>query len=121
MEKADYNYCPKCGTPFECKWEDILNCQCNTVSLPAETVRFLEKHYESCLCENCLSGIGEAVALAEKHDFPSQKEMFVEDVHYYIEGGYWVFTEAYHILRGTCCESGCRHCPYGFAVPRSVK
>ena len=31
---------------------------------------------------------------------------------YYIEGGRWVFTAAYHLARGHCCESGCRHCPW---------
>jgi hypothetical protein len=25
-----------------------------------------------------------------------------------------VFTKAYHLRRGHCCQSGCRHCPYGF-------
>jgi hypothetical protein len=33
---------------------------------------------------------------------------------YYWENGFMVFTEAYHLKRGYCCESGCRHCPYGF-------
>ena len=28
--------------------------------------------------------------------------------------GYKVFTEQYHLRRGYCCESGCRHCPYGY-------
>ncbi|MCB0483115.1 MAG: hypothetical protein KDC37_00985 [Flavobacteriales bacterium] len=28
--------------------------------------------------------------------------------------GYIVFTEKYHLKRGHCCQSGCRHCPYGF-------
>ncbi|MEM6346960.1 MAG: DUF5522 domain-containing protein [Bacteroidota bacterium] len=38
----------------------------------------------------------------------------VEGEHYYInEQGYWVFTEKYHLLRGYCCENGCKHCPYG--------
>ena len=31
---------------------------------------------------------------------------------YYIEGGRLVFTEAYHLKRGYCCGSGCRHCPF---------
>lgn len=31
---------------------------------------------------------------------------------YYFEGPYMVFTAAYHLKRGTCCGSGCRHCPY---------
>lgn len=33
---------------------------------------------------------------------------------YYIENGMYVFTEEYHLKRGYCCKSGCRHCPYGF-------
>jgi len=33
---------------------------------------------------------------------------------YYIENGFYVFTEKYHLQRGYCCKSGCRHCPYGF-------
>jgi hypothetical protein len=28
--------------------------------------------------------------------------------------GYLVFTEKYHLKRGYCCRSGCRHCPYGY-------
>jgi hypothetical protein len=31
---------------------------------------------------------------------------------YYIENGLYVFTAAFHKKRGTCCGSGCRHCPY---------
>lgn len=31
---------------------------------------------------------------------------------YYFEGGLMVFTAAYHLKRGYCCGSGCRHCPY---------
>jgi hypothetical protein len=31
---------------------------------------------------------------------------------YYYEGPYVVFTAKYHLKRGTCCGSGCRHCPY---------
>jgi hypothetical protein len=31
---------------------------------------------------------------------------------YYYDGPYLVFTARYHLKRGTCCNSGCRHCPY---------
>jgi hypothetical protein len=31
---------------------------------------------------------------------------------YYYDGPYLVFTAQYHLKRGTCCNSGCRHCPY---------
>jgi hypothetical protein len=38
----------------------------------------------------------------------------VEGADYYLEGGLMVFTERFLLRRGYCCESGCRHCPYGF-------
>ena len=37
----------------------------------------------------------------------------VEGEDFYREGAYVVFTAAYLLRRGYCCESGCRHCPYG--------
>jgi len=38
----------------------------------------------------------------------------VEGDDYYLEGGLLVFTAAFLLRRGYCCESGCRHCPYGY-------
>ncbi len=32
---------------------------------------------------------------------------------YFNEEGLMVLTEAYHLKRGYCCGSGCKHCPYG--------
>lgn len=29
------------------------------------------------------------------------------------ETGFFVFSSIYHKKRGYCCESGCRHCPFG--------
>lgn len=26
--------------------------------------------------------------------------------------GFWVFTARFLAERGSCCDSGCRHCPY---------
>ncbi|WP_297511166.1 DUF5522 domain-containing protein [Flavobacterium sp.] len=38
-----------------------------------------------------------------------------EGEDYYLSPeGFRVFTELYHLKRGYCCKSGCRHCPYGF-------
>ena len=31
---------------------------------------------------------------------------------FYWEEGKVVMTERYHLKRGSCCGSGCRHCPY---------
>jgi hypothetical protein len=41
---------------------------------------------------------------------PPGQELEPEDFYY--EGPYLVFTAAYHLKRGYCCNSGCRHCPY---------
>jgi hypothetical protein len=38
---------------------------------------------------------------------------------YYLENGLIVFTAAYHLKRGYCCGSGCRHCPYEQADVRN--
>jgi len=35
-----------------------------------------------------------------------------EQPDYYVENGLVVWTAAYHLKRGACCGSGCRHCPY---------
>ena len=43
----------------------------------------------------------------------SQTPPALEPEDYYLDGPNLVFTEAYHLKRGTCCGSGCRHCPYG--------
>jgi hypothetical protein len=43
--------------------------------------------------------------------FP-QNEKQNESEDYYMEGPYVVFTAAFHLKRGFCCGSGCRHCPY---------
>jgi len=45
----------------------------------------------------------------------------VEGEDFYREGPYIVFTEKYLRKRGYCCESGCRHCPYGFKRPEEKK
>ena len=42
--------------------------------------------------------------------FPSVEEDF-----YYSKDGLIIFTEKYHENRGYCCESNCKHCPYGFS------
>ena len=37
---------------------------------------------------------------------------------FYFENGLVVYTAAYHLKRGDCCGSGCRHCPF---EPRHVE
>lgn len=43
----------------------------------------------------------------------------LEPEDYYLsEEGYVVFTAKYHLKRGYCCQSGCKHCPYGYDKAR---
>jgi hypothetical protein len=42
----------------------------------------------------------------------AQEVLPLEAGDFYMDGPYMVFTEAYHLRRGYCCNSGCRHCPY---------
>jgi len=44
---------------------------------------------------------------------PPQQDL-VKGEDYYLERGRMVFTAEFLKRRGSCCESGCRHCPYGF-------
>jgi Family of unknown function (DUF5522) len=53
--------------------------------------------------------------MMEQEDKPNaSKPSGKADKYFYYENGLMVFTEAYHLLRGYCCERGCRHCPYNF-------
>lgn len=45
--------------------------------------------------------------------FSKRGKLLPEDF-YTTPEGYIVFTEKYHLKRGHCCKSGCKHCPYGF-------
>ena len=49
-------------------------------------------------------------AQAEPQREPAETALQPGD--FYMENGLMVFTEAYHLRRGYCCNSGCRHCPY---------
>ncbi len=55
-----------------------------------------------------------------KNDIPKPQNTrprpapLIEGRDYYVENGLYVFTEYYLRQRGYCCQSGCRHCPYGF-------
>jgi hypothetical protein len=43
---------------------------------------------------------------------PENEQTIIEGEDFYMDGPYLVFTEAYHLKRGYCCNSGCRHCPW---------
>jgi len=51
----------------------------------------------------------------EKKELPGDTTLELLPGDSYYEGPYLVFTAQYHLRRGSCCHSGCRHCPYGEA------
>jgi Family of unknown function (DUF5522) len=61
------------------------------------------KRVKDALCDE------ESVSIKSK-----QSGVINPDEDYYLENGLLVFTAAYHLKRGNCCRSGCRHCPYGY-------
>ena len=44
----------------------------------------------------------------------SRKPGLTEEDYYLSIEGYIIFTEKYHLKRGYCCKSGCKHCPFGY-------
>ena len=53
--------------------------------------------------------------MSTKEDQPEPQ--LDEGADFYWDGPYMVFTAKYLLDRGFCCQSGCRHCPYGFTKP----
>ena len=43
-----------------------------------------------------------------------QESIKEHEDYYYTQEDYKIFTEKYHLKRGYCCKSGCKHCPYGY-------
>jgi len=113
--------CTQCAADFSCR----ANHPCWCTSLPVLDDCFPR---EPCgLCPECLKSrtleqISQALAKFEAGDTDNpaapylgqtQTQSLIEGIDYTIEGGVaLVFTAWYHLKRGECCGSGCRHCPY---------
>jgi hypothetical protein len=116
--------CPECQEPVNCGAESGQKCWCSNYPpiVPVDASK-------SCLCESCLK---KKIKLEIEQFVQAYKDgkveniapkfataEFVEGIDFYIEKEYRVMTEWYHLKRGYCCKSGCRHCPYGFRKERS--
>ena len=106
--------CKRCNENFECSDNKVENCLCNNIELLEESKIYLSKTSYDCLCTNCLEEINNYPILEKKYPFPDHPSKYIEGIHYYIEGTYWVFTNFYHYLKGSCCKNNCRHCAYGY-------
>ncbi|MHC5200819.1 cysteine-rich CWC family protein [Myroides sp. LJL119] len=106
--------CTHCKAIIDCRAEDIVNCDCTKVNISGELRVFLAKSYHKCLCNNCLGKFEQMLEFSKENQLPLRRSQMQEMTHYYMENGYFVFTELYHFLKGQCCGNGCRHCVYGF-------
>ena len=78
---------------------------------------------QACYCPDCLAKLaGESISmrlqslsleaamtLARRY---RNNTALIEHIDYSLEAGNLVFSAWYHLKRGSCCGSGCRHCPY---------
>ena len=95
---VELSVCERCGGGFECNPQNISACHCSSVQLHELERKFIALKHGDCLCGKCLNEL---------------KKEFVDMGEYYIENGFYVFTEKFLLKRGFCCKNGCRHCPYG--------
>jgi hypothetical protein len=54
MTNKQIKFCPRCQKQFECKSEEIKNCQCASIDLQQYESDYIFKQYEDCLCISCL-------------------------------------------------------------------
>ena len=48
-------------------------------------------------------------------------DKFSKEDYYLSDEGYIVFTETYHLKRGYCCQSSCKHCPWEFGKKKETE
>jgi len=111
--------CPTCNTNFSCEVEKAKECWCAQMPtiLPIEET-------STCLCPSCLKNKTKAAieqyarevkSGTRKNEAPKHavaKQKMLEGIDYYMEDGLLVMSSWFHLKRGACCGSGCRHCPY---------
>jgi len=97
---AGENACPRTATGV-CE----SPCWCERVDIAGELLRQVpvDDRGRVCLCARCV---------AEHNRRRNYRPEPIAGDHYLEAGGRLVFTAAYHLRRGYCCDNGCRHCPF---------
>jgi len=116
MKQLEVKSCSHCGETFSCgALSDEEKCWCD--QLPP--ISLIANGASDCFCPHCLREViqnpdraNDPRRVAPNNGVNSANTLVVGE-DYYLEGDAVVFTARYHLRRGYCCESGCRHCPYG--------
>jgi hypothetical protein len=120
--------CPLCGGDNQCRVAKGHlykgDCWCQHVAVPGHILKRLVNDGLSpvCLCRPCLETVAKLAReggstesiIAEVRKVVAARTPPQPDLEdFYIDAdGNTVFTAAYHLKRGNCCDNGCRHCPY---------
>ena len=119
--------CPLCGGDNGCRVSKGHlykgPCWCESMIVPGALLKRLSEEWAdaACICRSCLETIinvtrevdGMDAAMVEIRRQISGKTRSLPAEDYYMDpDGKMVFTASYHLKRGSCCDSGCRHCPY---------
>ena len=100
--------CPLCGQPTDCQRCTAAAykgpCWCARVEIPEALLAQVpvDQRNQACLCRACVTAWHRSRQIRPK----------LQSGDFYFENGLMVFTADYHLRRGYCCGSGCRHCPY---------
>jgi hypothetical protein len=109
--KPGAGVCPLCSRPNQCQLCTVSAykgpCWCAKLEIPEALIAQVPQELRklACLCSECVMAFHRASAKGA-----DRRKILPGD--YYYEKGLMVFTAAYHLRRGYCCASGCRHCPY---------
>lgn len=109
--KFEPELCPLCKRPNDCQLCVTDGhkgpCWCATVTIPEALLARVAPDLKNraCICGQCVAefwqpGREKAAEVVPARDF------------YFDPDGLMVFTAEYHLRRGYCCRSDCRHCPY---------
>lgn len=104
--------CPRCQSPNGCSADAACWCHSLPPIVPATA--------NQCYCNSCLLSAVKKQAddMVAVKDYKAIAALGpvthpIESLDYTInDAGNLVFTAWYHLRRGTCCGSGCLHCPY---------
>ncbi|MEO8254554.1 MAG: cysteine-rich CWC family protein [Flavobacterium sp.] len=120
MNTIQVKHCSSCGTAFDCAaFSSEKKCWC--YDFPP---LFDFSEAEDCLCATCLkkscllkieqyeNTIAPESALKNTVQNLPKTSPLIEDIDYYLENGNYVYKAWFHLKRGSCCGSACRHCPY---------
>ncbi len=108
--------CPLCGGPNECQLCSPAaykgQCWCAHIEIPAELLDRVPEAFRNraCICRNCVTEFQQRKARQNPRSAAAGD-------FYFDDNGLMVFTAAYHLRRGFCCASNCRHCPYPVKLP----